>query len=193
MREGFGLTVVTGFKLPKRRGYGVDDPIVEILVDVGLIVDEREQLAACDAQVRNHLEPGEHVLAVGRCEDVTEEGRMGPLRTFVMVTDRAVRWIANLDLPLEASLDLDSVTGVTERMSTHRYAIDLEHRPLTRLHHVPAHRLLKFEWGNDFANDVFTRTSLAFSRRDTAAALALRERSTARGLLPAHPPGPGKG
>lgn len=97
MREGFGLTVVTGFKLPKRRGYGIDDPIVEILVDVGLIVDEREQLAACDAQVRNHLEPGEHVLAVGRCEDVTEEGRMGPLRTFVMVTDRAVRWIANLD------------------------------------------------------------------------------------------------
>ncbi len=108
--------------------------------------------------------------------------------TFVMVTDRALRWIMHLDLKLEATLDLDSVTGVTERTVAHRYAIDLEHRPLTRLHHVPEHRFLKFEWGNDFANDVFTRTSLAFSRRGTAAALALRERLAARGLLPIDPP-----
>ena len=120
-------------------------------------------LAACEAQIRAHLEPGEHALAVGRGEDVTEAGA-GPGWTFVMVTDRVLRWIPNLDLRLEASLALDSVTDVTERTVAHRYAIDLEHRPLTRLHHVPKHRFLKFEWGNDFANDVFTRTSLAFSR-----------------------------
>jgi hypothetical protein len=47
---------------------------------------------------------------------------------------------------------------------------------------VPAHRFLKWEWGNDFANAVFTRTSIAFSRRDTAAASALRDRLRARGL-----------
>jgi hypothetical protein len=213
IREGFGLTVVTSSKLPKHRGYGLDDPIIEVLVDVGLIADERlqerfrassdeslgdsyvvtlsdtsfrEQLAACDAQIRCHLDPGEEVLAVGRSADVTElDGMYG--WTFVMVTDRALRWITHLDLTLEASLALDGVTGVTERMTAHRYAIDLEHRPLRRLHHVPAHRLLRFEWGNDFAIGVFTRTSIAFSRRDTAAALALRERLAARGLLPVEP------
>lgn len=215
IREGFGLTVITGFKPPKHRGYGVDDPIIEILVDVGMIADERlqewfrassdaslgdsyvvtlsgtsfrEQLAACDAQVRNNLEPGEHVLAVGRGEDVTERGGGMPGWTFVMVTDRALRWITHLNLGLEASLDLERVTGVSERMAAHRYAIDLEHRPLRRLYHVPAHRLLTFEWGNDLAIGVFTRTSIAFSRRDTAAALVLRERLAARGLLPVEPP-----
>ena len=149
----------------------------------------REQIAACDAHMRNRLARGERVLAVGRGEDVTERGGGMPGWTFVMVTDRALRWIMHLDLKLEASLDLDDITGVAEKTVAHRYAIDLEHRPLTRLHHVPAHRFLRFEWGNDFAHHVFTRTSLAFSRRETAAARALRERLAARGLLSIDPPG----
>jgi hypothetical protein len=147
----------------------------------------REGVAACETQIRTHLEPGESVLALGRGEDMTERAG-APGWTFVMVTDRALRWIPHLDLTLEAALRLESVTDATERTDAHRYAVDLEHRPFTRLHHVPAHRFLTFEWGNDFANDVFTRTSLGFSRRDTAAALALRERLAARGLLPLDTP-----
>jgi hypothetical protein len=150
----------------------------------------RAQVAACDARVVSHLETGEQVLAIGRAEDVTERGGMGPGWTFVMVTDRALRWIMHLDLKLESSLAFDTITGVTETTAAHRYAVDLEHQPIKRLHHVPAHRLLSFEWGNDFADEVFTRTSIAFSRRDTAASSALRERLAARGLLPLDPTAP---
>ena len=148
----------------------------------------RELIATCDARVRSHLKDGEQVLAIGRAEDATEGASYGAGWTFVMVTDRAVRWIPNLNLKLEASLALDSVTEAAEEMVAHRYTLDLEHHPITRLHHVPAHRFLMWEWGNDFANDVFTRTSIAFSRRDTAAASALRERLNAHGLLEAEPP-----
>jgi len=41
IREGFGLTVVSGAGLPNYEGYGVDDAIIEVLVDVGVIADER--------------------------------------------------------------------------------------------------------------------------------------------------------
>jgi hypothetical protein len=151
----------------------------------------RELVTTCDARVRSHLETGEQVLAIGRAEDATEGDGAGAGWTFVMVTDRAIRWIPGLDLKLEASLALDSVTGAAEQMVAHRYAIDLEHHPITRLHHVQAHRFLTWQWGNDFAYVDFTRTSIAFSRRDTAAASALRERLTAHGLLEAEPPQPG--
>lgn len=148
----------------------------------------RELIAACDAQMRSHLEAGEEVLAVGRAEDATERAGGMAGWTFVMVTDRALRWVMHLNPKLESSLDLDSVTEVTEQTVAHRYAIDLEHRPITRLHHVPAHRFLIWEWGDDLADTVFTRTSIAFSRRDTAAAMALRERLAARGVLAAKLP-----
>jgi hypothetical protein len=147
----------------------------------------RELIATCDTRVRSHLKVGEQVLAIGRAEDATEGESAGAGWTFLMVTDRAVRWIPNLNLKLEASLALESVTGATEQMVAHRYTLDLEHHPITRLHHVPAHRFLVWEWGNDFAYDVFTRTSIAFSQRDTAAASALRERLNDHGLLEAEP------
>jgi len=35
----------------------------------------RDRLDRCDAQLREHLEPAEQVLAIGRCEDIT--GRLG--------------------------------------------------------------------------------------------------------------------
>jgi hypothetical protein len=218
IREPFGLTVVGGSKPARQKGYGADDPILEILVDVGLIADERLQqwfrastdpsiggasavsltgisfrdgIAAAEAQVREHLNSGEQILAVGRADDVTEAPGATGGHSFVMVTDRALRWVMNHDLRLEASLDLGSITDVSERTAAHRYAIDLDHRPIRHAHFVPAHRVLSFEWGGEIANDVFTRTSIAFSRRDTAAASALRERLTAHGLLETEPPQPG--
>ena len=41
IRETFGLTIVTGVEPPIFEGYSVDDPIIEVLVDVGMIADER--------------------------------------------------------------------------------------------------------------------------------------------------------
>lgn len=150
----------------------------------------RDGIAAAEAQVREHLDPGEQILAVGRADDVTEAPGGTGGHSFVMVTDRALRWVTFHDLRLEASLNFDAVTHVSERTAAHRYAIDLEHRPIEHAHFVPAHRVLSFEWGGEVVNDVFTRTSIAFSRQHTAAASALRERLTVRGLLLIHPPAP---
>lgn len=146
----------------------------------------RNRLSACDAQGRTHLGPDELVLAIGKCEDVTEWGgaeRGAGGRTYVMVTDRRLRWVPEADLKFEASLDLASITRASDQMLSHRYAIALRHQPLARLHRVPAHRFLTFEWGNAVAKGAFSQTKLAFSRRDTDAAYALREQLGSRGLL----------
>jgi hypothetical protein len=137
----------------------------------------RDLLSASDALVRGHMDSDEHVLAVGRCEDITIRGSIdqgGAAWSYIMVTDRRVRWVPHAIPEHEASLDLDHVTAVTERSVGHRYAIALEHAPLTRLHWAPAHRFLGLEWGNGVVVTPLTRTELAFSRRDTAAAEALR-------------------
>jgi hypothetical protein len=137
----------------------------------------RELLDACDAAVRMHLDPDEQALAVGRCEDMNERGSLdqgGAAWTYVMVTNRRLRWVPHANLQFEASLDFDDVTSVSERYLGHRYAIALEHTPLTRPHWAPVHRFLVFQWGNEVVNTPLTRSEFAFSRRDTQAALALR-------------------
>jgi len=100
-----------------------------------------------------------------------------------MVTDKKLRWVPGWHVSYEASLELDSVTTVSERLDGHRYSIALEHPPITRLHHVPAHRFLMFEWGNASGSVALSRTVLAFSRRDTQAAEALRGQLLRRSVL----------
>jgi hypothetical protein len=144
----------------------------------------RERLVSTDAVVRTHLEPDEHVLAIGRCADVTERGgpeQGGTTATYVMVTDRCLRWVPWADLRYEASLGLDEVTWASEHQVAHHFSITLVHLPLVRLHVVPAHRFLRYRWGNAFSMEPLTRTELAFSRRDTQAASALRGQLAARG------------
>ncbi|MGH2653494.1 MAG: hypothetical protein ACRDHV_03990 [Actinomycetota bacterium] len=41
LRDSFGITVVFGKTKPAFEGYGGIDPIIEVLVDVGMIADER--------------------------------------------------------------------------------------------------------------------------------------------------------
>lgn len=138
----------------------------------------RDLLDSCDVALRSHLDADEHVLAIGRCEDITERGNLdqgGAAWTFIMVTDRRLRWVPHVNLEFEASLALDEVTAVSESSLKHRYAIALDHRPLMRPHTVPAHRFLRFQWGNAVVTTPLTRTKLAFSRRDTKAAQSLLE------------------
>jgi hypothetical protein len=146
----------------------------------------RHLLDTCDVVVRTHLEPGERVLAVGRCEDVTERGdidQAGGAWTYVMVTNRMLRWAPHAELRFETSLELDTVRRVREESMAHRYGIALEHQPIVRRHHVPKHRFLIFEWGNAVASTPFPVTKLAFSRRDTEAARALRDQLAVRGVV----------
>jgi hypothetical protein len=139
------------------------------------------------------VEPDETVCAVGRCEDVTDRGgveRGGAGWTFVMVTDRCLRWVPGVSMRFETAVDLDDVTDALEQTSAHRYAMTLHHAPIRALRAVPAHRFMTFQWGNATAVRTMSRTRLAFSRRDTDAARALREQLARRGIVAKSVPSP---
>ena len=133
------------------------------------------------------------MIAVGRCEDITARGDIdsgGAAWTFVMVTNRRLRWVPYVRLRYETNVDLDRVTAVFEQTSAHRYAMTLHHAPVRALRVVPAHRFLTFRWGNATAVRTLGTTRLAFSRRDTRAARALREQLALRGMVPKVVPSP---
>jgi len=152
----------------------------------------KERLESCEADLRARLEPDERVVAVGRCEDVTDRGSVegGAGWTFVMVTDRHLRWVPGVSLRFETAVDLDDVTDALEQISAHRYAMTMHHAPVRALRRVPAHRFMTFRWGNATAVLTMRRTRLAFSRRDTEAARALREQLARRGVVAKVVPGP---
>jgi hypothetical protein len=144
----------------------------------------KERLESCEADLRARLEPDELVIAVGRCEDITDLGGIdqgGAGWTFVMVTDRHLRWVPHVSLRFETAIVLDDVTEALEQISAHRYAMTLHHAPVRALRQVPAHRFMTFQWGNAIALRTLRRTMLAFSRRDTGAARALRDQLARRG------------
>jgi hypothetical protein len=95
-----------------------------------------------------------------------------------------------LCLRYATALGLDDVTGALERVSAHRYAIRLGHGTIRALRGVPKYRFLGFQWGNADAVRALDITTLAFSRRDTAAARALREQLALRGVVPRDVPSP---
>jgi hypothetical protein len=107
-----------------------------------------------------------------------------------MVTDRHLLWVPRVSLRFESALDLDDVTGAFEETSAHRYAMTLDHAPVRALRTVPAHRFLTFQWGNATAIRTLSMTKLAFSRRGTEAARALREQLARRGIVAKVIPGP---
>jgi len=153
----------------------------------------KELLESCEADLRTRLEPDEQVVAVGRCEDVTDRGGVdqgGAGWTFVMVTDRHLRWVPGVSLGFETAVDLDDVTEAVEQISAHRYAMTLHHAPVRALRRVPAHRFMTFEWGNATEVRSLRWTMLAFSRRDTDAARALREQLARRGVVAKAVPSP---
>jgi hypothetical protein len=131
---------------------------------------------ACDAAIRSHLDPGEHVLAVGTCNDISERGDTGTtgLLAYVVVTDRKVRWAPYADVRCEAALAFADVIAFSEETVGHRYSIALTHPPMKRPRWGPAHRFLTFAWGNAIVTTPLTRTRLGFSRRDAKAAIVLR-------------------
>ncbi len=142
-----------------------------------------DRLAACEDRMRDSLHRGEQVLGVGRCEDISEGGSIesgGAAWTFIMVTDQRLRWAPMLNMAFAASLNLDAVTSAAERTRAHRYAIRLEHEPISLDRWTPRFRLGSLKTGNVIRTGTFTRTTLAFSRRDTQAAIALRDQLAAR-------------
>jgi hypothetical protein len=153
----------------------------------------KDLLDACEEDLRARLEPHERVTAVGRAEDVTFRGDIddgGAAWTFVMVSDRHLRWVPYCRLRYATSVALDDVTGALERSSAHRWAIRLRHGTVRALRDVPKHRFLTYQWGNIDAVRPLRSTTFAFSRRDTKAARALREQLARRGIVPRVVAGP---
>jgi hypothetical protein len=154
----------------------------------------RERLESCEADLRAHLDPDERVIAIGRCGDISDRGGLDQGGaagwTFVMVTDSRLRWVPGVSLPFETAVQLDNVTDAFEQTSAHRYAMTLHHAPVRALRVVPAHRFLAFRWGDATAVRTLRTTRLAFSRRDTDAARALREQLALRGMIPRGVPSP---
>lgn len=143
----------------------------------------KRRFLTCDAAVRRHLEAGERVIAVGRCADITELGGVdegGKARSYIMITDRRIRWVPDYNLAHEASLRLDDITAYRERTRAHRWAIMLthpsvEHARLWPGRELPADLAKKLRTQGRLRDEAgpITYTEFAFSRRDTAAARTL--------------------
>jgi len=138
------------------------------------------------------LEPGERLLAKGRAyaahprwdeRDLTFVSGPGAL---IVVTDHRVLWAERNDQRWDREVPFSAVTASTEIMQGHRYALLLEHEPIERLQWIPAHRVFGWRWGNAEARLPVKRSVLAFSHRDTEAAVAIRAELQERGV-PARP------
>ena len=139
------------------------------------------------------LRPGERVLARGRAFEPRDALRFdlstvisGP-GCAVAVTERRVLWVSGDDDRWVRSLRFDLVRSHAEITQAHRYALALDHQSIERLQWVPAHQLLWWSWGNGEAIRPVTSSALAFSRRDTKAARAIRSRLQAIGVPASEP------
>ena len=136
---------------------------------------------------------GERVLARGRAFEPRDALRFDLSRVIsgpgcaVAVTERRVLWVSGDDERWVRSLRFDLVRSYAELTQAHRYALALDHESIERRRSVPAHQLLWWSWGNAETVQVVTTSVLAFSRRDTKAARAIRSRLQAVGVPAGEP------
>jgi len=137
--------------------------------------------------LRARLEPGERILAQGRAfephRDTFELSQLisGP-GCAVLVTERRALWVSRSDKRWVRILPFAVVRFYVELTQAHRYALALDHEAMERLQWVPARRLLAWSWGNAEEARPVSRSVLAFSRRDTAAAGAIRTQLQTAGV-----------
>jgi hypothetical protein len=129
--------------------------------------------------LHNKIEPGEASIAEGRVEEVSAEDEQS--LDYVVVTDRRV--LINHSFGDDvASLPFDKVTSFSEATHGHRWYIHLRHQPISRYRHKSWWQRTR-EFGPDaYETRPESATFLRFSRRDTAAAQALRDQLEARGI-----------
>jgi hypothetical protein len=138
------------------------------------------------------VEPDERVLAQGRAfEPHGEELDLSQLISgpgcAVLVTERRALWVGRGDPRWVRDLPFAVVRSWVELTQAHRYALALDHEDLDRMRWVPAHRFLGWSWGNAEEVRPAGRSVLGFSRRDTAAAGAIRIQLRAGGIPAGRP------
>jgi hypothetical protein len=142
--------------------------------------------------LRARLEPGERILAQGRAfEPHHDEFELSQLISgpgcAVLVTERRALWVSSSDQRWMRMLPFAAVSSYVELTQAHRYALSLDHAAIEQLRWGPAHRFLGWSWGNAEEVRPATRSVLGFSRRDTAAAGAIRTQLQAAGVLAGEP------
>ena len=138
------------------------------------------------------LETGERPLARGTAfEPRNDSFELSELVSgpgcAVVVTQRRALWVSSSDQRWVRTLPFAEVRSYVELSQAHRYALVLDHEGMERLQWVPAHRFLGWSWGNAEALRPVRRSVLGFSRRDTAAARAIRMQLQARGVPAGEP------
>jgi hypothetical protein len=144
------------------------------------------------ALLLERVEPDERVLAQGRAfEPHGDELDLSQLISgpgcAVLVTQRRALWVGRGDPRWVRNLPFAAVRSWVELTQAHRYALALDHEDLDRMRWAPAHRLLGWSWGNAEEVRPAGRSVLGFSRRDTAAARAIRTRLQAGGIPAGQP------
>jgi hypothetical protein len=123
-----------------------------------------------DILLRAALDADEEVVARGLASEYRSGGN-----EYLLVTARRLLWVP-VGLPRwGAELDLDDVAAWAEGTQYHRWGLLLKHRPIERLAHAPEHRVLWWAWGDTEELRRQEETRFMFSRRDTDAAVAIRD------------------
>ena len=99
-----------------------------------------------------------------------------------MTGDRRL-WLGRPDVRWLRALPLGLVHAYTELVQTHRYGVVLDHEPVEFLMWAPQHRYPWGTWGDGEEVQAIETSTLAFSRRDTDVAEALRARLDALGVM----------
>ena len=126
----------------------------------------------CRSTLSAALLKGEVVIAEGRANE--EHAGSGYL--YLVVTDDRILWTDYLRPERISALAFADVTAFREEYESHRYLLRMRHEAVKRLERAPKHRLPWFEWGNTMQLQDVRETHFLFSRRDTRAARAIRER-----------------
>jgi hypothetical protein len=137
----------------------------------------RERRDRHDQEMLRTLGPAEQVRALGACGDITDGGTpdSGQKLARVLVTDRRIIWGWFGHPALRSEVWFDSVTSFSELSSTTgRYGIQLQHAPIQRLRHVPTELVVDDASGARYEVRTCNETRLAFSRRETRAAVSIR-------------------
>lgn len=134
-----------------------------------------EHQAAQQAFLRSQLEPG---------ESISPSSGWNPL-----ITDRRLLWARQLRVPagtgdwVSETLDFSQITAWS-RGNQHdgRPIIRLEHEPVPRISHLPAHRFLWFRWGDVERAVPRTSTTLYYRRGSDPDFIPLRAALEARSI-----------
>lgn len=131
----------------------------------------------CLSVLRQHLQPGEVEIAWGRCDyrPTLAEAPLGSGHTFVLLTDNRTLWTDFLGPERVYDLRFSDLRSFSEGSYKHRWVVLLHHGPAVRMESISPKWYRPTSWHMPPTDEPVerTKTVLAFSRRETAAAQVL--------------------